>query len=222
MVIFPLIAFRAVTDPRNGERVALKKMPHIFQNIITAKRVYSELRMLCSFRHDNVLAARDVLVPSSPEAFDELYVLMPLMQSDLHKIIVSNQILTMDHIKVFTYQILRGLKYLHGASILHRDMKPGNLLVNANCLLKICDFGLARPVEHNPSVTMTQEVITQYYRPPELLMGTSFYGMEVDIWSVGCILMELLTRKIAFQVNDVDAAQFSYCSIVQLKNYLYI
>ena len=188
-------------------------MPHIFQNIITAKRVYSELRMLCSFRHDNVLAARDVLVPSSPEAFDELYVLMPLMQSDLHKIIVSNQILTMDHIKVFTYQILRGLKYLHGASILHRDMKPGNLLVNANCLLKICDFGLARPVEHNPSVTMTQEVITQYYRPPELLMGTSFYGMEVDIWSVGCILMELLTRKIAFQVNDADLAIQSLSSI---------
>ena len=89
-----------MTDPRNGERVALKKMPNIFQNIITAKRVYSELRMLCSFRHDNVLAARDVLVPSSPDAFDELYVLMPLMQSDLHKIIVSSQILTMDHIKV--------------------------------------------------------------------------------------------------------------------------
>ena len=93
-------SLRAVTDPRNGERVALKKMPNIFQNIITAKRVYSELRMLCSFRHDNVLAARDVLVPSSPDAFDELYVLMPLMQSDLHKIIVSSQILTMDHIKV--------------------------------------------------------------------------------------------------------------------------
>ena len=126
------------------------------------------------------------------------------MQSDLHKIIVSNQVLTMDHIKVFTYQILRGLKYLHGASILHRDMKPGNLLVNANCLLKICDFGLARPVEYNPSVSMTQEVVTQYYRPPELLMGTNHYGIEVDMWSVGCILIELLTRKIAFQVRKGD------------------
>ena len=112
------------------------------------------------------------------------------MQSDLHKIIVSSQILTKpwityktstlytnclygpyvqlhignsvkDHIKVFTYQILRGLKYLHGASILHRDMKPGNLLVNSNCLLKICDFGLARSIEHNESMFMTQEVVTQ-------------------------------------------------------------
>jgi len=83
------------------------------------------------------------------------------MQSDLHKIIVSGQILTKDHIKVFTYQILRGLKYLHGASILHRDMKPGNLLVNSNCLLKICDFGLARSIEHNESMFMTQEVVTQ-------------------------------------------------------------
>lgn len=192
----------AVTDPRNGERVALKKMPQIFQNLITAKRTFRELRMLCSFRHENVLSARDVLLPCSREAFDELYVLTPLMQSDLHKIIVSNQILSMDHVKVFTYQILRGLKYLHGASILHRDLKPGNLLVNSNCLLKICDFGLARSIEYNPSVTMTQEVVTQYYRPPELLMGVKHYGAEIDIWSVGCILYELLTRKIAFQANN--------------------
>ena len=64
--------------------------------------------MLCSFRHDNVLSAKDVLLPCSLEAFEELYVLTPLMQSDLHKIIVSNQMLTLEHVKIFTYQILRG------------------------------------------------------------------------------------------------------------------
>ena len=69
-----------------------------------------------------------------------------LMQSDLHKIIVSPQHLSADHIKVFLYQILRGVKYLHSAKIMHRDIKPGNLLVNSNCVLKICDFGLARLV----------------------------------------------------------------------------
>ena len=69
-----------------------------------------------------------------------------LMQSDLHKIIVSPQHLSADHIKVFLYQILRGVKYLHSAKIMHRDIKPGNLLVNSNCVLKICDFGLARSV----------------------------------------------------------------------------
>jgi len=193
----------AVTDPRNSERVALKKMPHVFQNLVTAKRVFRELRMLCSFRHDNVLSAKDVLLPCSLDTFDELYVLTPLMQSDLHKIIVSNQMLTLEHVKIFTYQILRGLKYLHAADILHRDMKPGNLLVNSNCLLKICDFGLARSREHNSSVAMTQEVVTQYYRPPELLMGIKNYGPEIDMWSVGCILLELLTRRIAFQATNL-------------------
>ena len=65
------------------------------------------------------------------------YVITELMQSDLHKIIVSSQPLTSDHVKVFLYQILRGLKYLHSVNILHRDIKPGNLLVNSNCLLKV-------------------------------------------------------------------------------------
>ena len=72
------------------------------------------------------------------------------MQSDLHKIIVSPQHLSADHIKVFLYQILRGVKYLHSSRIIHRDIKPGNLLVNSNCVLKICDFGLARWVTENP------------------------------------------------------------------------
>ena len=76
--------------------------------------------------------------------FAEIYMITELMQSDLHKIIVSPQHLTSDHIKVFLYQILRGVKYLHSAKIIHRDIKPGNLLVNSNCVLKICDFGLAR------------------------------------------------------------------------------
>lgn len=114
-----------------------------------------------------------------------MQVLTELMQSDLHKIIVSPQQLTVDHVKVFVYQILRGLKYLHSAKILHRynndiepnylqcsrDIKPGNLLVNSNCILKICDYGLARIWDKNDNSNMTHEVVTQYYRAPELLMG---------------------------------------------------
>ena len=82
--------------------------------------------------------------PPHVDFFSEIYLITELMQSDLHKIIVSPQHLSSDHIKVFLYQILRGVKYLHSAKIMHRDIKPGNLLVNSNCVLKICDFGLAR------------------------------------------------------------------------------
>nr|CAG4638407.1 EOG090X04Z1 [Cyclestheria hislopi] len=191
----------SVTDPRDGKRVALKKMPNVFQSLVSSKRVFRELKMLCFFKHDNVLSALDILQPPHIDFFQEIYVITELMQSDLHKIIVSPQHLSTDHIKVFLYQILRGLKYLHSARILHRDIKPGNLLVNSNCLLKICDFGLARVEEADSSKAMTQEVVTQYYRAPEILMGARHYTSAVDVWSIGCIFGELLGRRILFQAQ---------------------
>uniref|UniRef100_A0A8C2JN62 mitogen-activated protein kinase n=1 Tax=Cyprinus carpio TaxID=7962 RepID=A0A8C2JN62_CYPCA len=193
---------RSVTDPRDGKRVALKKMPSVFQNLVSCKRVFRELKMLCFFKHDNVLSALDILQPPHIDYFEEIYVVTELMQSDLHKIIVSPQPLSSDHVKVFLYQILRGLKYLHSAGILHRDIKPGNLLVNSNCVLKICDFGLARVEEPDESRHMTQEVVTQYYRAPEILMGSRHYSNAIDIWSVGCIFAELLGRRILFQAQS--------------------
>lgn len=143
------------------------------------------------------------------------YVITELLQSDLHKIIVSPQHLSQDHIKVFLYQILRGLKYLHSARILHRDIKPGNLLVNSNCVLKICDFGLARVEEPDQSKHMTQEVVTQYYRAPEILMGARHYSAAVDVWSVGCIFGELLGRRILFQAQSpVQQVGHSYSQLL--------
>jgi nemo like kinase len=145
----------SVTDPRDGKRVALKKLPNVFQSIVSSKRVFRELKMMRFFKHENVLSCLDILQPPAIEFFNEIYLITELMQSDLHKIIVSPQHLSADHIKVFLYQILRGVKYLHSAKILHRDIKPGNLLVNSNCVLKICDFGLARVEEGDPNRAMT-------------------------------------------------------------------
>jgi len=192
----------SVTDPRDGKRVALKKLPNVFQSLVSSKRVFRELKMMRYFKHENVLSCLDILQPPHIDFFQEIYLITELMQSDLHKIIVSPQHLSADHIKVFLYQILRGVKYLHSAKIIHRDIKPGNLLVNSNCVLKICDFGLARVEEDDESKAMTQEVVTQYYRAPEILLGAKHYTNSVDLWSVGCIFGELLGRRILFQASS--------------------
>ncbi|KAH8861890.1 Serine/threonine kinase NLK [Schistosoma japonicum] len=195
-----------VIDPRTGERVALKRIPNIFGNISSAKRAYRELKLLFSLKHLNIVRLVDVVKVNSFSAFNEISVLCEYMDTDLHKIIVSTHYLPLEHVKLFVYQILRGLKYLHSAGVIHRDLKPGNLLVNADCLLKICDFGLARSVPSfdvesscNP---LTLEVVTQFYKPPELLLGSNFYTAAVDQWSVGCILGELLCRRILFQSSS--------------------
>ena len=100
----------------------------------------------------------------------------------------------------FLYQLLRGLKYIHSSNILHRDLKPSNLLLNANCDLKICDFGLARTTSETDF--MTEYVVTRWYRAPELLLNCSEYTAAIDIWSVGCIFMEILKREPLFPGRD--------------------
>jgi len=126
------------------------------------------------------------------------------MNTDLHQIISSNQTLTDEHVQYFLYQILRGLKYIHSAHVLHRDLKPSNLLLNANCDLKICDFGLARvatPDEADQGF-LTEYVATRWYRAPEIMLSWKEYTKSVDIWSVGCILAEILGRKPLFPGKD--------------------
>jgi mitogen-activated protein kinase 1/3 len=91
---------------------------------------------------------------------------------------------------------------MHSASVIHRDLKPNNLLVNANCDLKICDLGLARVSTHPLKSMLTCYVVTRWYRAPELLLGTKNYTSAIDMWSVGCILAELLGRKALFQGKD--------------------
>ncbi|XP_052879357.1 mitogen-activated protein kinase homolog MMK2-like isoform X2 [Gossypium arboreum] len=106
----------------------------------------------------------------------------------------------MDHENYFLYQVLRGLKYVHSANVLHRDLKPSNLLLNANCDLKIGDFGLARTTSETDF--MTEYVVTRWYRAPELLLNCSEYTAAIDIWSVGCILGETMTRQPLFPGKD--------------------
>ncbi|KHG23154.1 Mitogen-activated protein kinase 4 [Gossypium arboreum] len=147
-----------------------------------------------------VIAIKDIIRPPKKDAFNDVYIVYELMDTDLHQIIRSDQPLTDDHCQYFLYQLLRGLKYVHSANVLHRDLKPSNLLLNANCDLKIGDFGLARTTSETDF--MTEYVVTRWYRAPELLLSCSEYTAAIDIWSVGCILGEIMTREPLFPGKD--------------------
>jgi len=202
-------AYGLVCSGRNiesGKTVAIKKIPKAFEDIIDCKRLLREIKILRHFRHDNVLGLVDILPPTGKlQDWKDVYIVSELMDTDLHYIIHSKQPLTDEHFKYFLYQILRGVHAIHTAHVLHRDLKPGNLLVNKNCDLKICDFGLARaidPTEEKKDLGLTEYVVTRWYRAPELLVENQSYTTAIDVWAVGCIFAEMLGRKALFPGRD--------------------
>ncbi|KAL5284711.1 MAPK14 family protein [Megaselia abdita] len=186
-------------DNKNNMNVAIKKLARPFQSHVHAKRTYRELRLLKHMNHENVIGLLDCFHPGDDnlESFEQVYLVNQLMGADLHSII-RTQRLSDDHVQFLVYQVLRGLKYIHSAGIIHRDLKPSNIAVNEDCELKILDFGLARPAENE----MTGYVATRWYRAPEIMLNWMHYNQTVDIWSVGCIMAELLTGKTLFPGND--------------------
>lgn len=195
-------------DNSSGRKVAIKKITPVFRHKEEAKHVLREIRLmrhLCE--HVNVITVEDFY---AREEADEIYIVMELMDSDLHKVIQSKQELTDDHFRYFFHQLLCGLKYLHLNNIIHRDLKPGNLLISKNCKLCISDFGLAREKPHqlktnnndndcNIEEMMTEHVVTRWYRSPELmLLPNGLYTNAIDMWSCGCILAEMILRQPLF------------------------
>lgn len=188
----------ATDTRRQAMKVAIKKLARPFQSPIHAKRTYRELTLLAHMRHENVIGLLDVFTPSrSLLDFNDVYLVTHLMGADLGSIIKSQR-LSDDHIRSLTYQILRGLKYIHSAGIIHRDLKPSNLAVNEDCELKLLDFGLARHAEPE----MTGYVATRWYRAPEIMLNWMRYNQTVDIWSVGCIMAEMITTRTLFPGKD--------------------
>jgi len=189
-------AYGVVASFKDGEnKVAVKKVTNAFHDLVDAKRIVREIKLLRHLKHENIVRILDVFPPSSPD-FEDIYMGLDLMDTDLHRVIISKQKLTVEHTQYFMYQIFRGIKYLHSANVVHRDLKPSNVLVNKDCELKICDFGLARgfgPSEMDPN--LTDYVVTRWYRAPEVVLTVADYNKAIDIWSSGCILVELVGRK---------------------------
>uniref|UniRef100_A0A4W5N305 mitogen-activated protein kinase n=1 Tax=Hucho hucho TaxID=62062 RepID=A0A4W5N305_9TELE len=178
-------------DVKSGLKIAVKKLSRPFQSIIHTKRTYRELRLLKHMKHENVIGLLDVFTPAtSLEEFNDVYLVTHLMGADLNNI-VKCQKLTDDHVQFLIYQILRGLKYIHSADIIHR-------VSYIKLTVSILDFGLARHTDDE----MTGYVATRWYRAPEIMLNWMHYNMTVDIWSVGCIMAELLTGRTLFPGTD--------------------
>lgn len=124
------------------------------------------------------------------------------MDTDLNRIIRSNQDLSDEHYKFIIYQILRAMLYLHSADIIHRDIKPSNILINEDCSVKICDFGLGRQIKYQEKSELpdlTEYVVTRYYRAPEVMLCSHQYTKAIDVWSIGCTIAELFSRNFLFK-----------------------
>ncbi|KAI9340842.1 kinase-like domain-containing protein [Obelidium mucronatum] len=160
-----------------------------------------EIKILTALRHENVVRLLEII---SDEYHNSCFVhlVFEYMDHDLTGIFNNAQLhWEQKHIKCLMKQLFEGLAYLHEKGIIHRDMKGSNLLLNNDGILKLADFGLARYMTI-PKIEYTNRVITLWYRPPELLLGSTSYNTEIDLWSSGCIMAEMYIKKPLFPGND--------------------
>ncbi|KAL6536058.1 Mitogen-activated protein kinase 10 [Orobanche hederae] len=211
-------------DTHTGEKVAIKKIHDIFEHISDAARILREIKLLRLLRHPDIVEIKHIMLPPSRREFKDIFVVFELMESDLHQVIKANDDLTREHYQFFLYQLLRALKYIHTANVYHRDLKPKNILANANCKLKICDFGLARVAFTDTPTTIIwttmllqdgiglQSCVAHFSQRCNSAFSWQLrydsnllfqYTPAIDIWSIGCIFAEVLTGKPLFPGKNV-------------------
>lgn len=198
------------------EKVALKRLS--LKRKSHCRVALRELRILQRLDHENIVRNFNVRTPNGCEVdefssetlqdLDHVYLVEELLDADLHNILDRTGKLPEKISKLFLYQLLRGLKYIHSANVIHRDIKPGNLFVNVDDLtMKIGDFGLSRIVDqrYEHAGHLTQLVTTRYYRAPEVILTEGDYDSAMDIWSSGCVFAEMCTGKVLFPgENDMQ------------------
>jgi serine/threonine protein kinase len=178
---------------RSGEIRALKRMKLDQEDEGVPSTAIREVSLLKILNHPNVVKLHDVFCSQK-----KLYLIFEFVDSDLKKFMKQRGTpLTPEMVKSFARQLVLGVDYCHANRIIHRDLKPQNLLVDNTGALKIADFGLARAFSL-PIPKYTHEVVTVWYRCPEILLGCQKYAVAVDTWSVGCIIAELANNSPLF------------------------
>ncbi|KAF3707455.1 Mitogen-activated protein kinase 15 [Channa argus] len=193
------IVWKAV-DRLTGEIVAVKKIFDAFRNRTDAQRTFREIMFLQEFGdHPNIVKLLNVIRAQNDK---DIYLIFEYMDTDLHAVIKKGTLLKDIHKRYVMYQLFKAIKYLHSGSVIHRDQKPSNVLLDTDCVVKLCDFGLARSLnqiqEDSGNPALTEYVATRWYRAPEILLGSTRYTKGVDMWSLGCILGEMLLGKALF------------------------
>ncbi|XP_053718573.1 mitogen-activated protein kinase 15 isoform X3 [Synchiropus splendidus] len=203
------IVWKAV-DRQTGDIVAVKKIFDAFRNRTDAQRTFREILLLQEFGdHPNIVKLLNVIRAHNDK---DIYLIFEYMETDLHAVIKKGTLLKDIHKRYVMYQLLKAAKYLHSGNVIHRDQKPSNVLLDTNCSVKLCDFGLARSLnqiqEHGTNPALTEYVATRWYRAPEILLGSTRYTKGVDMWSLGCILGEMLLGKALFPgtstINQIE------------------
>ncbi|KAH7980727.1 hypothetical protein HPB49_018555 [Dermacentor silvarum] len=183
-------------DRATGRYIALKKIRLDSEVEGVPSTAIREIALLKELRHPNIVRLLDV-VPHD----QKLYLVFEYMTEDLKKHMdkaaSAKAPLAVKLVKSYLWQLLQGIAYCHSHRILHRDLKPQNLLIDYEGNIKLADFGLARAFGL-PLRTYTHEVVTLWYRAPEILLGSRFYSTSVDVWSIGCIFAEMLMLKALF------------------------
>ncbi|GMH45688.1 hypothetical protein BSKO_13651 [Bryopsis sp. KO-2023] len=201
-------AYGVVLKCRNkesGEIVAVKKFKEKDEDEIVRKTTLREVRMLRTMRHENIVSLK--------EAFrrkQKLYLVFEYVEKNLLEILEEHPTgLAADEVRRYVYMLVKAVDWCHQHNIVHRDIKPENLLINTGVggmgKLKLCDFGFARQLPTSPDASITDYVSTRWYRAPELLLGSTHYGKEVDQWAIGCIMAELVSGQPLFPgESDID------------------